>query len=89
MTIEMNYEADEILKEYWEGLTFAEFLTDISESDDISQTELSRRLGKSRQFISGGGHERDVSCKYQNNPGDGDHADPAAATTHARRPCGP
>ena len=51
MTIEMNYEADEILKEYWEGLTFAEFLTDISESDDISQTELSRRLGKSRQFI--------------------------------------
>ena len=43
--------SDDVLKEHWEGLTFAEFLTDIRESDEVSQAELSRRLGKSRQFI--------------------------------------
>ena len=51
ITTEKNYKADEVLKEHWEGLTFAEFLTDIRESDDVSQAELARRLGKSRQFI--------------------------------------
>lgn len=51
MNTKKIYEADEVLKEHWEGLTFAEFLTDIRETEEVTQTELARRLGKSRQFI--------------------------------------
>ena len=52
MTTEKEYyNADDILKEHWESLTFAEFLTDVRESEEVSQADLARRLGKKRQFI--------------------------------------
>lgn len=51
MSIEQIHPVSEVLQEHWETLTFSEFLKDVRESDDISQSELARRLGKSRQFI--------------------------------------
>lgn len=51
MTIEKIYPASDVLKEHWESLTFSEFLRDVRESDEITQSELARRLGKTRQFI--------------------------------------
>ena len=51
MITDKKHNADDILKNHWESLTFAEFLKDIRESDEISQAELARRLGKTRQFI--------------------------------------
>lgn len=51
MTTEKTYPASDVLKEHWENLTFSEFLRDIRESDEITQSELARRLGKTRQFI--------------------------------------
>lgn len=53
MTIDKEqYSSHEIINEFLgNDVTFGEFLESIRETDNISQVELARRVGKSKQFI--------------------------------------
>ena len=47
-----SYSSKEIIKEFLGDLTFGEFLENMRETDNITQVELARRIGKTKQFIS-------------------------------------
>lgn len=51
MTTKKNLSAREALKDVLKS-SFGTFVRDIRESDEISQTELARRMSVSRQFIN-------------------------------------
>ena len=52
MTIEKEiYTSDEIIQEFLGDVTFGEFLESIRETDNVTQVELARRIGKTKQFI--------------------------------------
>ncbi len=51
MTIKKSISAREVLKDVLKS-SFGEFVRDIRECDELSQTELARRMHVSRQFIN-------------------------------------
>ncbi|MES2613799.1 MAG: helix-turn-helix transcriptional regulator [Bdellovibrionota bacterium] len=52
MSIEQEiYSSEEIVNEFLGDLTFGEFLESMRETDNITQVELARRIGKTKQFI--------------------------------------
>ena len=52
ITNKETYSSKDIVDEFLGDLTFGEFLESMRETDNMTQVELARRIGKSKQFIS-------------------------------------
>lgn len=60
MTIKTNNTVDalEATKDVWEKMTFGSLIRSLRISDEISQVELAKKLGVSKQFLSDVEHNR-------------------------------
>ena len=67
MTTKSNHTVDalEATKDIWNKMTFGSLIRSLRTSDEISQTELAKKIGVSKQFLNDVEHNRkDVGFEF-------------------------